>query len=136
MCRVGSDDAHDIVQRTFIVVLRKLDKSGEGEGVRAWIFGIAERELMAWRRENKKAGQEVLEKSHNPWPFTTSGIVLRDAISKLSEPLAGAFVMMEIMGLSVREIAEIQQVPEGTVLSRLHTARARLREILKTGEIE
>lgn len=135
LCRVSAEDAQDITQRVFTIVFRKFGSFRRASSRRTWVFGIAERELLAWRREQKRHAGEFETGEENPWPHTTAGIVLREAISRLSEEQAGAFVMMEVEGLSVREIAEVQGVPEGTVLSRLHAARKRLREILKDGNL-
>jgi RNA polymerase sigma factor (sigma-70 family) len=135
LCRVSVEDAQDVTQRVFAIVFKKFGSFHGASSRRTWVFGIAERELRAWRRENFRRGPVVQADIANPWPSATAGVVLRDAILKLSEAQAGAFVMMEVEGLSVREIAEIQGVPEGTVLSRLHAARKRLREILKDGDL-
>ncbi len=135
LCRVSPDDAHDITQRVFTIVFKKFSSFRGMSSRRTWVFGIAEHELRALRREQKRKPEMKGTESQNPWPHATAGIVLRDAIARLNEEQAGAFVMMEVEGLSVKEIAEVQGVPEGTVLSRLHAARKRLREILKDGNL-
>lgn len=135
LCRLSIDDAQDVTQRVFTTVFKKFSSFEGASSRRTWVFGIAERELRVWRRENFRREPVVRADIANPWPSATAGVVLRDAILRLSEEQAGAFLMMEVEGLSVREISEIQAVPEGTVLSRLHAARKRLREILKDGDL-
>lgn len=57
-------------------------------------------------------------------------MVLSAAIAELPEELRIAFVLREVQQLSVREAAAVLEVPEGTVKSRNHAARERLRETL------
>jgi RNA polymerase sigma-70 factor, ECF subfamily len=111
--------------------------SFRGEGSRrAWVFGIAEMELRAWRKTQTRKIVLPQGEATNPWPGATAGIILREAIHRLNDEQAGAFVLFEVQGFSVKEIAQMQEVPEGTVLSRLHAARQRLRKILKDGDMK
>jgi len=71
-------------------------------------------------------------------PFDSVSAIALDlerALSKLSETSRVAFVLSEIQQLSVKEVAEILSVPEGTVKSRVHTARIQLREDLRAHDV-
>ena len=61
---------------------------------------------------------------------TESGEFLERALRELSPDLRMAIVLKHILGFSYREIAELIDVPEKTVKSRLFTARQRLRAVL------
>src|SRR3989449_5083153 len=52
------------------------------------------------------------------------------ALASLSEPHRAIIMLSDLEGLSYREIAEVLNIPMGTVMSRLHNARRRLREAL------
>ena len=56
---------------------------------------------------------------------------LRDAIDQLPDDARQTLVMREVDGLSYAEIAEALEIPKGTVMSRLHHARKRLRTLLE-----
>jgi RNA polymerase sigma-70 factor (ECF subfamily) len=56
---------------------------------------------------------------------------LRRALTQLPEPFRTAIVLVELQGLSCEEAAVLMGTPRGTVLSRLHRGRARLRKILE-----
>jgi RNA polymerase sigma-70 factor (ECF subfamily) len=56
---------------------------------------------------------------------------IRDALAELTPEHRAAILLREVEGLSYDEISEVMQCPRGTVMSRLHYARNRLREILK-----
>ena len=56
---------------------------------------------------------------------------IRDGLAELTPEHRAAILLREVEGLSYDEISEVMQCPRGTVMSRLHYARNRLREILK-----
>ena len=62
-------------------------------------------------------------------------VALRDALDALPQKLRTVTVLYYMEGYGVRELARMLRVPKGTVTSRLHMARGRLRELLKE-EIE
>jgi RNA polymerase sigma-70 factor (ECF subfamily) len=55
---------------------------------------------------------------------------VRKAIARLSEPLRIVLILREYQELSYQEIAETLDIPTGTVMSRLNTARSQLRQEL------
>ena len=63
-----------------------------------------------------------------------SVLAVRDAVARLPDRYREAVVLREFHGLSYEELAEVLEVPVGTVRSRLHRARATLREMLGGGE--
>ena len=61
----------------------------------------------------------------------STGVDLDAAFDRLPEEQRSAFLLSEVEGLSYAEIARIEDVAVGTVKSRIHRARERLRELLK-----
>ncbi len=61
--------------------------------------------------------------------------IVRNALERLPEELRTTLILQVYEDLKYREIATILEIPIGTVMSRLHAARARLREELKDHEL-
>jgi RNA polymerase sigma-70 factor (ECF subfamily) len=59
---------------------------------------------------------------------------LLEALEHLGGEVAESVALRDVMGLSYREIAELQRIPEGTVKSRIHDARKRLRHLLRPAD--
>ena len=56
---------------------------------------------------------------------------INDALQKLPEEQRQIVVLREVQGLSYREISEVMDIPEGTVMSRLYYARKKLQKLLE-----
>lgn len=136
--------AAEIAQETFLSALRSLRNYREESSLKAWLFTIT---LNASRSYLRK--QKVLQKLRD-----SLGALLRldsqksispedrtilnekekavwDALNELDEGFRTVIILRYFQNLPVAEIAEILSIPEGTVHSRLHTARERLRNVLE-----
>lgn len=126
----GPEAADDVTQEAFIVARRRL-ASFSGESPRAWLFTIVRnvaRNATRGQRRRERHLQAV------PTPEPPRGpeeeAALRQAADRLDAFIDGlppqqrdAFVLMELEGLSAREVAEAADVPTRTVYSRLRAAR-------------
>ena len=124
-------EAEDLAQRTFLRALDRLDSYSGTGSLRNWLFGIAYREFTGWRR--RRLWLPLLADRPAPGdPFgdLADAEVLRSAIGRLPEGLRAAFLLHHVEEASVAEVALALALPEGTVKSRLHAARARLRQTL------
>ena len=133
--------AEDVVQETFIKVLRSLD-TYRGDGpIAAWLYRIGYREAIAAtrkRRETPLDPDEMLE-AGDRWVTSVEDAVLAAeltrrldaAIARLAEPLRSAFVLRDIEQLSTAEVARALDVSESVVKMRLARARQALRVELK-----
>ena len=133
--------AEDVVQETFIKVLRSLD-TYRGDGpIAAWLYRIGYREAIAAtrkRRETPLDPDEMLE-AGDRWVTSVEDAVLAAeltrrldaAIARLAEPLRSAFVLRDIEQLSTAEVARALDVSESAVKMRLARARQALRVELK-----
>jgi RNA polymerase sigma factor (sigma-70 family) len=136
-------DAEDAVQECFLRALKHFD-SYRGPAIKPWLFAILRNVCRAEyaRRANAPATalDDVPEDSEKTplWreaqetPETQlvrrfDATTIRRLVAALAEPFREAFVLREIHDLSYREIADVADVPVGTVMSRLARARALLR---------
>ena len=128
-------DAEDLVQETYLRALRSFGNYAPGTNVRAWLFTILHRARVdALRRGGRRLATVELQEGDGPAsPAPQESFVLgglERAIGALPEALRSAVLLRDVEGFSYREIAEILEVPVGTVMSRLHRGRAALRVAL------
>ena len=136
-------EAEDAVQECFLRAFKHFD-SYRGPAIKPWLFAILRnvcRAEFARRASAPTAAVDDLPDSTEQTPLwheasetpETQMLQRRDAtairrlVAALAEPFRETFVLREIQNLSYREIADIVEVPVGTVMSRLARARALLR---------
>jgi RNA polymerase sigma-70 factor (ECF subfamily) len=127
-------DAEDLVQETYLRALRSFDRFVPGTNIRAWLFTILHRARVdALRRRGRSIPTVELEDDGPPAAVPAESFVLSGlerAIQALPEALKAVVLLRDVEGFSYKEIAEILEVPLGTVMSRLHRGRAALRQAL------
>ncbi len=144
-------DAEDLVQETMMRAYRAFNRFEPGTNLKAWLFRILTNAYINTyrkkQREPLKVSQdEIAEfdlyrelKNHDPeWTSTPETIVLDnlvdsdilEAIDDLPEQFRLAVVLSDVEGFSYAEMAEIMEVPMGTVMSRLHRGRKALQKRL------
>ena len=135
-------DAADVVQEACVRAFRYFDSYREGDA-KSWILKIVRRACYDWIERNRPAEVLPLETDADPEGAVNSAPAALDAnallesrsdlrhldrlIEALPPPLREAIVLRELHELDYRQIAEVTGVPIGTVMSRLHRARATLR---------
>jgi RNA polymerase sigma-70 factor (ECF subfamily) len=136
-------DAADVVQEAMLRAFRYFDGYREGDA-KSWVLKIVRRSAYDWIARNRPAetvsladeavldgiGAEMSEVAGGTEGLLSSRSELRRLdrlIEELPAPLREAIVLRELQELGYREIAGITGVPIGTVMSRLHRARAALR---------
>jgi len=128
-------DTEDLAQEIFLVVRRQLFRF-RGGNLAGWLYEISRRTVRdhrrrAWFRNLVLRRQDI---DFTQMPHTAAGParsyehaesrrLFQALVSRMSEKLRTAFVLFEIEGYSGEEIARIQDVPLGTVWTRLHHAR-------------
>ena len=124
-------DAEDLAQQSFLRAQAKIT-SFRGDGsLRAWLFRLAYREYLHWRRRKTWLPWADAEETPRPEPGfqdVEEAAWLLDALAQIHPDHKQAFLLHEVQGFSVEETAAIVGSPVGTVKSRLHHARARLRQ--------
>jgi RNA polymerase sigma-70 factor (ECF subfamily) len=142
------DDAQDLVQETYLRALRASDRyEQQGGGIRPWLFKILHNVFYSRidkaKRQAKYSNDLDQAPSGEPAPDEPSPAwsladldweqvdeKLKAAIEALKPEYASVLLLWGVEGLKYREIAEIQDIPIGTVMSRLHRARSILAEQL------
>lgn len=144
-------DAEDLVQETYLNAFRALDRFQEGTNLRAWLFRILNNAFISQYRRQKRRPSNSLDDVTDYYlydhlaeggvgpqaenPERDALILVGDeAVLQALEELPIEFRQVELLadieGFSYREIAEILDIPIGTVMSRLHRARRRLQKLL------
>ena len=133
---VGRHDAADVCQQTFLKVFQSIDGFAGRSSFMTWLFRIAVNECLQHRRKANRGRVVNLADIEPPdrAPPAIQRIHDRDllemALSRLDPELRCAFLLREVEELSYRQIAEVIQIPEGTVASRLNRARQQLQATL------
>jgi len=142
-------DAEDILQETFIKAYRHIGNFDGRSNVSTWLYRIATNEaLMSIRRKRPETISFDVPSIYDTEPQEPLQIVdwcclpedefltsegrarLDDAANRLPTSLRVVFILRDIEGLSTRETAEVLEISEMAVKTRLSRARLRLREDL------
>jgi RNA polymerase sigma-70 factor (ECF subfamily) len=143
---VGNEaDASEIAQETFIAALKSLKTYQEKKTFKAWLYTIAlnlsrshlRKRKIIERLKSTVSGIFRVETQKQATPEdrviqTEKETAVWDELNKLDERHRTAIVLRYFHELSISEIAEIMSLNEGTVHSRLHTARERLKDALQS----
>lgn len=145
------DLAEDVFQNTFLQVFTKIDQYEAGRPVRPWLYTIATHQAIdALRRQGRHqavsldqereelAGADVpqllgLLESRETGPVEhlhaeERRLLVRASVDRLPDFLRQVVVLAYYQGLKYKDVAEIMDIPVGTVKSRLHAALCRLHE--------
>jgi len=138
-------DAEDLVQDTLIRAFRACDRF-DGAHPRAWLLTILRNthlNRVRTRRPALLADPQTHEEDRVSWPgapapSTPEDLVLGEvfdhtvarALDGLPEVFGSVVRLVDLDGLSYAEAARVLDVPTGTVMSRLHRGRARIRAAL------
>jgi RNA polymerase sigma-70 factor (ECF subfamily) len=128
----GDQRAEDLMQETFVAVIRARARYEPRALVRTYLYGIAMNLLAAERRRqfrDSPGGQLAPEPATHDAPDAV--LWIRQALAKLDEAEREILMLREYEQLSYAEIAELVNVPVNTVRSRLFRARMALKECLE-----
>lgn len=144
-------DAEDIVQMAFLRAFRFFD-SFRGGNVRAWLLTIVRRTYYSWLRDHRHEDgdvgfDELLHSGHDAAgsgsPFEAgchpeslaaredTRRAVNEALEKLPRAYREVVVLKDIEDMSYKEIAEVVEIPIGTVMSRLARGRKLLGDYLR-----
>jgi RNA polymerase sigma-70 factor (ECF subfamily) len=148
----GTDqEAQDLTQEVFLRVFRSLKSFRAGEGsFSVWLARLSRNLLIDHYRRTKldRATDSIEEQlpmleEKTAMISRTEGMVagreaselLQGALQKLSPELRETVILRDLEELEYREIAQVLNVPEGTVKSRLNRGRAELARILRRQKV-
>ncbi|MGZ8751938.1 MAG: sigma-70 family RNA polymerase sigma factor [Acidimicrobiia bacterium] len=145
-------DAEDLVQETYLRAYRGFPGFQEGTNLKAWLYKILTNTFINIYRAKKRrpeqvdlddtedfylyrklGGLEAVESQRTPESEVLDQMpeaVVKDALEALPEQFRMAVLLADVEGFSYKEIAEITDVPIGTVMSRLHRGRKQLQKRL------
>lgn len=133
----NGDDAADAVHDAFVKVFRKPEAYDENKGpLTPWFLRVVRNQCLDLIRRRRPTEDTVAELSDSaPGPEASLEIIQRDqelqnALTKLSGGQREIIVLRDYMDLSYAEIADVLEIAQGTVMSRLHRARMALKEVL------
>lgn len=135
----NSGSADDLVQASLERALSGWgEKRAEGD-VRAWLFAILYRQFLDAHRRSRRYARmlEFFSGRDDAEPSTERTVIAQStlqAFDRLPSEQRALLLMVSVEGLSYKEVAQILNVPSGTVMSRLSRARQALRQ-LSDGEI-
>jgi RNA polymerase sigma-70 factor (ECF subfamily) len=131
------EDPEDLVQETFIRMLRAMHSFRGDAPVRAWLMVIARRVCADSVRRSQRQ-RRLLERIRDspPDPVTMSAGAghVDDLVAELEPNRREAFVLTQQIGLSYEEAAEVCACPIGTIRSRVARARADLQAAIAASE--
>ncbi|MEP6963305.1 MAG: RNA polymerase sigma factor [Acidobacteriota bacterium] len=128
--------AEDVAQDCFVELLRNPRGFDPARGsLRTFLFGVTRNLVYRyWRVDKRSVPMDDLSEDLASYsPDLTAGFVsevIRDSVQSLPAFQREAIVLFEYEGFTLEEIGAIANVDVGTVKSRLHRARARLRQML------
>ncbi len=138
------EDALDICQDSFTKVFSKMASFDKKRSFLPWLLTIVRNSAFDVLRQKKKEKTYPLDKAED-LPSTAAGPAeqleanerksrLRQALSKLEAGPREIILLKDFHGLSYKDIALVLEVPIGTVMSRLHSARQALKRALEVNE--
>lgn len=144
-------EAQDLTQEVFLRVFKTLGSFRSGEGCfSVWLMRLTRNLLVDhYRRtkhdrvteaiEDKLAVLEERSSAHSRTEGMVAGReageLLQAALEKLSPELREAVILRDLQEMEYREIAQVLNIPEGTVKSRLNRGRAELARVLKRNKV-
>lgn len=134
--RVGPDDAADLLGDTMVAAWRRVsDLPADAEGARMWLFGIARGTLLNHARgERRRWALAEKVRTHLvvavTSPAADEGSDVRDAISRLPEPLREIVQLVHWEGFTLAQAAQIIEIPAPTARGRYARAKDQLRASL------
>jgi RNA polymerase sigma-70 factor, ECF subfamily len=145
-------DAEDLVQETYLKAYRGFGGFQDGTNLKAWLYRILTNTFInSYRSKKRRPEESELDEVEDLYLYRRLGGLeavavgrsaedelmdlitdqeVKDAIEALPEQFRMAVLLADVEGFSYKEIAEILDIPIGTVMSRLHRGRKALQKRL------
>ncbi|GAB3088010.1 sigma-70 family RNA polymerase sigma factor [Corynebacterium aquatimens] len=144
-------DAEDLVQETYLKAFNAFNSFKPGTNLKAWLYRIMTNTYInnyrkKQRRPIETSAEDVTDRqlytssSHDSTGLQSAEVealknlpdsAIADAMNSLNDDYRMVVYYSDVEGLAYKEIAEVMNIPLGTVMSRLHRGRKQLRELLK-----
>jgi RNA polymerase sigma-70 factor, ECF subfamily len=146
----NQSDAEDLVQETYLKAFRSYGSFETGTNLKAWLFRILTNTFINTYRAKQRRPQEsdlgsvedlflykrlpslagLSESAEEQLLDLFPAAEVREAIENLPETFLLPMLLNDVEGFSYKEVAEILDIPIGTVMSRLHRGRKTMQEAL------
>jgi RNA polymerase sigma-70 factor (ECF subfamily) len=145
-------DAEDLVQETYLKGYRSFDRFEDGTNLRAWLFRILTNTYInSYRAKQRRPAETDLDDIEDLYLYRRLGALeaalasrsaedelmelftddeVKSALESLPEPFRLAVILADVEDFSYKEIAEMLDIPIGTVMSRLHRGRKAMHKLL------
>jgi RNA polymerase sigma-70 factor (ECF subfamily) len=145
-------DAEDLVQDTYLKAYRAFGTFQEGTNLKAWLYKILTNTFInSYRSKKRRPEQTELDDDEDLYLYRRMGGLeavaagrsaeeevldhftesdVKEAVESLPETFRMAVLLADVEGFSYKDIAEILDIPIGTVMSRLHRGRKALQKAL------
>jgi RNA polymerase sigma-70 factor (ECF subfamily) len=145
-------DAEDLVQETYLKAYRGFGGFTEGTNLKAWLYRILTNTYInSYRAKQRRPDETELDEVEDLYLYRRLGGLeaarasrsaedelmdlfteteIKQAVEELPEGFRMAVLLADVEGFSYKEIAEILDIPIGTVMSRLHRGRKALEKLL------
>jgi RNA polymerase sigma-70 factor (ECF subfamily) len=145
-------DAEDLVQETYLKAYRGFGGFQEGTNLRAWLYRILTNTFINnYRAKKRRPDETELDETEDLYLYRKLGGLeaamagrsaedelmdwfsdaeVKEAVEALPEQFRMAVLLADVEGFSYKEIADILDIPIGTVMSRLHRGRKALQRRL------
>jgi RNA polymerase sigma-70 factor (ECF subfamily) len=145
-------DAEDLVQETYLKAYRGFGSFQEGTNLKAWLYRILTNTFInSYRARRRRPEETELDEGEDLYLYRRLGGLeavtagrsaeeelfdhltegeVKAAVEALPEQFRMAVLLADVEGFSYKEIAEILDIPTGTVMSRLHRGRRALQKAL------
>jgi len=145
-------EAEDLVQETYLKAYRAFGSFQQGTNLKAWLYKILTNTFInAYRSRRRRPEQTEIEDVEDLYLYRRLGGLegatagrsaeeevldrftdsdVKEALESLPESFRMTVLLADVEGFSYREIADIMEIPIGTVMSRLHRGRRALQKAL------
>lgn len=132
---VGRQEAADVIQQVFLQVFRAMDRFDGRSRFETWLYRVTMNEALQHLRRQRRwrwtsLVSDVVDYEPDQERHLEYKDLLERALARLEPELRSLFLLREMEKQSYAEIAEVTQIPEGTVASRLNRARQLLKQHL------
>ena len=148
----NSADAEDLVQDTYLRAWRSFNTFQEGTNLRAWLYRILTNSFInKYRAKQRRPDETGMDNIEDLYLYKRIGTLdsslgnrsaedtmfelftddeVKDALEELPENFRLPVLLADVEGFAYKEIAEMLEIPVGTVMSRLHRGRKQMHKLL------
>jgi RNA polymerase sigma-70 factor, ECF subfamily len=122
--------AEDIAQESFLAAIRALDRFDRGRPFGPWLHRIVVNRAIDWSRARTLRAESELQEVLADQPDHSDADRLATAITRLPEEQRAVIVLRHLLEYTPGEIADLLELPRGTVNSRLRRGLDALKDVL------